>query len=72
MSALIIFIIIWLGSGMITLTVLTVNHIKYENYISIANILAAIGVLLAGVIGLISLIVVGFQILGDKKIIKWK
>ena len=69
MSALIIFIIIWLGSGMITLTVLTVNHIKYENYISIANILAAIGVLLAGVIGLISLIVVGFQILGDKKII---
>ena len=72
MSALIIFIIIWLGSGMITLTVLTVNHIKYENYISIANILAAIGVLLAGVIGLISLIVVGFQILSDKKIIKWK
>jgi len=72
MSALIIFIIIWLGSGMITLTILIVNHIKYENYISIANILAAIGVLLAGVIGLISLIVVGFQILGDKKIIKWK
>jgi len=72
MSALIIFIIIWLGSGMITLTILIVNHIKYENYISIANILAAIGVLLAGVIGLISLIVVGFQILSDKKIIKWK
>lgn len=72
MSALTIFIIIWMCCGMITLTVLTVNHVKYENYISVANILAAIVILFTGVLGLISLIAVGLQILSDKKIIKWK
>lgn len=72
MSALTIFIIIWMCCGMITLTVLTVNYVKYENYISVANILAAIVILFTGVLGLISLIAVGLQILSDKKIIKWK